>query len=332
MIGNNRNNRNGEFAERGRIARRLLAAVIYIMLAAAAYWYFKTHREDFSRMLSLKPAHLVGLLALNFISRIFLGARMKYLIEPFGTGLSLAEGTGVSLMQGYGNTVAVKGGTVGIAYYLYRTKGLGIDRFLAVTGGGFVITAATLSVFGLVGYGLISMGGRYAGPAIPLIFSIILAGGIGALLFPKLHVKTGKTGRFLLRVMEGWNVIKSNRSNILKLVAVEFMVLVTFAARYWVAFDAFGQPIGLIGGFLLAPPAYLTTMVSVTPVGVGIREPLLAYMSGILGYAVTGGLGAAVLDSLALMAVSLVGGPVAALALVGRYDKQNGSERRRKAG
>ncbi|GEM_PF-1953941 len=306
-----------------RASRRIAAVIIYILLAAAALWYFGAHREEFTRMLSLKPVHLALLVIFNLVTRVFIGARIKFLTAPFGVKVSVAEGTGLSLMQGYGNAVAIKGGTVGVAYYLYRVKNFSIDRFLAILGGGFVITTITLSVAGLGGAAYLSARGAPLGPEIPLMFVLVLAGALGMLVFPRLNIRAGRIGAVLSGALEGWNVLKSNRSNLLKLACVELCILASFAARYWVAFRAFGQPIGFVQAFLLAPPAYFSLMVNFTPVGVGVREPLLAYMSGILGHTVSGGLGAAVLDSIILVAISLVGGPIATSILVGKAPRKD---------
>jgi len=303
--------------------RRIAAVVIYAALAAAAIWYFRAHREDFDRMLAITPLHLALLFIFNLATRVFNGARIKFLTAPFGVNVNMAEGAGLSLMQGYGNAVAIKGGTVGVAYYLYRAKNFSVDRFLAITGGGFVITTITLSIAGLAGVAYLSAQGGNIGPEIPLLFVVTLFGALAMLVVPQLNLRAGRIGNFLSGALEGWNVLKSNRSNLFKLVCIELCILATFAARYWVAFRAFGQPISFLQAFLLAPAAYFSLMVNFTPVGVGVREPLLAYMSGILGYTVSGGLGAAVLDSLALVTISLVGGPIATSILVGKAPRED---------
>lgn len=305
-----------------RRSRRIPAAIVYIILAAAACWYFRAHREEFKKMLSLRISHLAMLIGLNLVFRVLIGIRLKLLTRPFGVELGLGEGTGLSLMQGYGNAVAIKSGTVAVALYLNKYRSLSIDRFLAITGGGFVIAVITSSMAGLLGYGVLAIRGNAAGPEIPLMFCAALAGGLSMLLAPGFNVKAGRLGNFLLKVIGGWNVLKSHRVNLIKLILVELCVMTSFAARYWVAFRAFGQPIDFSQAFLLGPPAYLSVMANVTPVGVGIREPLLAYMAGILGHDVGGGLGAAVLDSIVFVMTSLIGGPIAATILWGRTNKK----------
>jgi len=291
---------------------------IYLLLALAAGWYFYSHRAEFALMFDFRPIHFALLLLLHLLSRLLLGIRLKFLVSPFAVDLNVAEGAGLSFMQGYGNAIAIKGGTVGLAYYLYKRKKFGIDRFMAITGGGFVITALTLGVAGLAGTAYLASHAGPVRPEIPLLFCLITAGAFGLILLPRFRIRMGRAGKLVTAVLEGWNVLKSRRSNIIKLITVETCILVTFAARYWVAFRAFDRPIDFVSAFVLAPPAYLTQTANFTPLGVGIREPLLAYISGILGHTVSGGLGAAVLDSSFLVAVALIGGPIATSILAGK--------------
>lgn len=308
----------------GAQPRRLIISLpIYLLLALAGGWYFYGHRHDFSRMLDFRATHLALLLLLHFFTRLLLGLRLRLLVSPFKVDLSVSESLGLSFMQGYGNAVAIKGGTVGLAYYLFKRKNFGIDRFMAITGGGFVITALTLGITGLAGSAYPAALTGPVRPRILLLFCLITAGALGLILLPRLRIRMGRAGRFVTAVFEGWNVLKSARSNILKLVILEICILATFTARYRVVFGMFGQPLDLLSAFLLAPPAYLTQMLNFTPMGVGIREPLLAYMSGILGHTVSGGLGAAAVDSLFLVAVALIGGPIAAPILAGRAGEKN---------
>ncbi len=310
-------------AEETRPRRLVISLAIYVVLALAAGWYFYHHRQNFSRMLDFHPAHLALLLLLHLLTRLLLGLRLKFLVSSFKVDMGVAEGAGLSLMQGYGNALTIKGGTVGLAYYLFKQKNFGIDRFTVITGGGFVITALTLGVAGLAGTGYLASGAETVRPEIPLLFGLITAVALGIILLPRLRLRMGRIGRFVTAVFEGWNVLKADRSNITRLILLEICILATFAARYWVVFRTFGQPIELVGAFLLAPPAYLTQMANFTPLGVGLREPLLAYISGILGHTVQGGLGAAVVDSVFLLAVALVGGPIASSILAGKHGKKN---------
>lgn len=286
-----------------------MGIVICVLLIFVAAWYFIAHRSDFRKLWDLDPLDMACLIGLNLMTRILIGARLKFLTEPFGVNLSLKEGTGLSVVQAYGNVVAIKGGTAGIAYYLYSKKNFGLDRFLSITGGGFVVTTLSIGAAGLMGVGLASLSSG-VGPEIPLLFSAFLLGAFALVIIPRFRLPSSKITNFINSIAEGWDVLRGSRVNLIRLVAIEVAILMSFALRYFIAFRGFSQPIRLSQAFLLAPPAYLSLMLNVTPAGLGVREPALAYMSGILGYTVKGGLGAAVLDSAVMVIISLVLGPI----------------------
>jgi len=291
--------------------KRYTGIFICIILALIAAGYFTAHRTDFMELWNMAPMDLAFLVGMNLVTRVLVGARLKYLTAPFGLKLSLREGTALSFIQAYGNVVAIKGGTVAIAYYLYSEKNFGLDRFISITGGGFVVTILSISAAGLIGIGLVSLHSG-VGPEIPFFFSIIFLGALALLILPSLRMPLTRITKFVKNVMEGWDVLRSSRLNLFRLVAVEIAILMSFAIRYYIAFRGFSQSIRLSQAFILAPPAYLSLMLNFTPAGLGIREPILAYMSGILGYTVKGGLGAAILDSAVMVIISLAIGPFVA--------------------
>ena len=303
-----------------------MGIVVGLVLFGLAGWYFRRNRDDFIELFNFNAWYLVAIMALNILTRFLIGVRLRFLTRPFGVDVGLLEGAGLSIIQGYGNVVAIKGGTAGVAWYLYRNKGLGIDRFLAILAGGFVITALTASAAGLVGLVIVSWPRFEIGPEIPLFFVLMFIAALALIIFPRVKLPETRLMNFLNKVADGWNMLRSKWSNIFVLAGVELAILMSFALRYWVAFRAFSQPVSLSKSFLLAPPAYMSFIVNVTPAGMGVREPLLAYMSGILGYTVKGGLGAAVLDSAVFALLMLVLGPVCVYLLIPRRGEGDDDE------
>lgn len=293
--------------------RKSAGILFLLVLLTGGLFYYHSHKSLFLELFSIRVADLLFLVLLNLVMRLLVGFRLKLLTNPFGVDLKISEATELAMIQAYGNLVAVKGGTLGIAYYLYRKKDFTIEKFLAITGIGFLITAMVASFAGLV-TALVATFYVRIGRIVVLAFAIIMISTIIVFVVPRFRFLRSGRG-FVSRTLEAWFVLKSKKKILVMLIVVEFAVLLSFALRYFVAFRGFNQSILLFQAFLLAPPAYLSLMVNFTPAGMGIREPLVAYMSAILGYHLQGALGGAALDSAVMAIVSLITGPLSGFFL-----------------
>jgi uncharacterized protein (TIRG00374 family) len=88
--------------------------------------------------------------------------------------------------------------------------------------------------------------------------------------------------------------------------------------RYYIAFRAFSLNISFWYCLMLAPLSILTTFISITPAGLGIREAVICFTSKILGMGLNPGMYAASLDRAVVMFWVFILGPIFGYILIDR--------------
>lgn len=292
-------------------ALKLLPTVVVIALAAV---FFYGNREKLADVLNISALHIVGLALISVITRYLIGIRLKLLTRPLGAELSHREAFGLSIVQGYLNAIFPKAGTAAIAYYLKQVRDFAVNRFFSMLGGGFIVSGIVGGAVGLAGT-LIYMrevSSAHSASIVQMGFAVLLCSCLVIMLvrpWGSLNEEEEAQKGAIRKVIGGWWLIRREPRLIMMLMAVELATLLSFGARYWIAFRAFSVEAGFFKCLILAPIAHMSFMLNITPAGMGVREIAIGVTSALIGSGRVEATSAAALDTAVSLGVMLLVGP-----------------------
>lgn len=242
---------------------------------------------------------------------------MKVLTESLDLRLEPRDWMGVAVMQSFLNYLPLKGGMFANALYLKQWHNFSYMKFISMIGSSGLITILSVGLIGLIVssfyyfYGNISM-------ILPCLFSSLVVFTLLFIVFSaRFDFSEGALKR-LNQVVEGWNMIRTERTSLVSLILLDLLSALIFSMRYYIAFRAFSMNIPFWYCLMLAPLSILTTFISVTPAGLGIREAVIGFTSKILGTGLNPGMYAASLDRAVVMFWVFILGPIFGYVLIER--------------
>jgi len=166
---------------------------------------------------------------------------------------------------------------------------------------------ATLALYLLFlsGNGVIGLLLLASFPAFQNVSSILwlaFAGMTASILFIWLPFNKGwmltKIAGYLQELAAGWDWLRKEPRRLVLLLMVQFLTVLLFTTRLWLAFRAISQQVGWQICLLFAAATILTQLVSITPGSLGIREGIVAGLGMLLGMPVELSIVAVTLDRL----------------------------------
>jgi uncharacterized membrane protein YbhN (UPF0104 family) len=279
--------------------------------------FFTNNFAEIKRIFAIKVYTLVSLSCLVLSTQFVNGLRMKVLTDSLNLRLEPRDWMGVAIVQSFLNYLPLKGGMFANAVYLKRWHNFSYMKFISMIGSSGLITI--LSV-GFIGFFISSFYYFYRNISVimPCFFLSLVT---FTLLFIAFSVRFDSSGGALKRlnqVIEGWNMIRTERTSIVSLMALDLLSAFIFSMRYYIAFRAFSLNISFWYCLMLAPLSILTTFISITPAGLGIREAVIGFTSKILGMGLNPGMYAASLDRAVVMFWVFILGPIFGYILIDR--------------
>jgi uncharacterized protein (TIRG00374 family) len=146
---------------------------------------------------------------------------------------------------------------------------------------------------------------------IPLFFGGVSCAVILLALMPNAELKaSNRWNRALSKAWEGWNIIRTDFSLLLKVSALTLVSFLLAAASLFVAYRALGLPIDFLTALLIGLFTSLSILLRVTPGNLGIQEAVISLTSALLGAGFEEGFLGAILVRTASLIVVFVLGPV----------------------
>lgn len=283
----------------------LIGAVCVVWLGHVLW----TRWDELSGVLDLHWWMLGLLLLLTCASHLQRALEFDFMLrrldvrEPFIDGLLL---TGSALLLNY---LPFSAGSVARAVALRRKHALRYASYVSALLVASLVNGQTASLCGLIA----SLGSPVHGggvPVVTLLFAGLFVGGTLVVAVPASWAPRG-AGIFAERirdVSEGIALIRNHGSGIATLAALSFLKLLLNSSRMWICFYAFGINLPLHTLVLLGSAAVVVSLVNLAPGNMGVRELVLAALSGATGTSATIGAAAASLDRAVLLGYALVVG------------------------
>jgi uncharacterized membrane protein YbhN (UPF0104 family) len=290
-----------------RLAHDLLAVLVPLGFVV----FLWERREHFASVLDISALHVAVLCAIVALTWVVVAAQNFLLYRASGVPVGFWECVVLTVGSAFGNYLPMRLGTVVRAHYLKAVHGLRYARFGSVFGVRTILTVAATGVLGLVGTIGIGLGGGRLSLDLALVFGALIVLPVVAWMMP-LPASRGDVGRVrraLGDLAEGARALRRQPGPSLGVLGLILVQQATLAMRFGVASIATGTepPLALL--LLLAPLAVLSSYLSVTPGGLGVREVVMGYVTFATGSSFASGVYVGAVDRAILLAmVGLFGG------------------------
>jgi len=276
----------GDLSATARRWRLVLCIAILAAFFAWTGWYVHRHGPEFRVLAEVPLRPLIGLFALSVASVVCNGLYIKFALQAFGVDLPAREWLSLTVTTSVLNYVTpLRGGMVVRAVYLKTHYRFGYADFLSTLSAMYLMHVFTYGLLGLAGQALLWR----QGAGVDRIALVILASGaaVSALLV-LVPVRLPRWQAFplrqIVRILDGWTLLRRKRASFIKLMATTLVFAVLSALEVKLASSAVAVGLPWGGVALYTAGQNLAVLGSLTPVALGIAEVVSIYLGGALGY------------------------------------------------
>ncbi len=268
--------------------RTTLSLVLLGVVCLAAYWYVRTHSEDFQAV-ELVSWPAIGLVAVCFGFNIaFRGLFSLFVLRAVRVDLTFLESFQLSAVATMTNFVLpFRSGTGLRALYLKRCYGLELTLFASTMTALYIFFIFVNCLLGMVALLLLT---ALHDPTSLKLFAILaclgLASGWAIFLAPDVPRGDGRLLKYLSRISEGWDQIRSSRPILVAALSTTAGTSFFASLGLYSAFQAFGLDIGPGGSILLMASQNVGGLIGITPGAAGFQEGAGLLFSSVLSVTV----------------------------------------------
>lgn len=292
--------------------RRLAALALGLGLFAWAGFYLAAHFQEFRSALVFRPWPLAALTLLILAHYAALGLFNRRAVAAFGVRLSFTEWFGLGLVSTLGNYILPFRGGAGI-------RGLYLKGRHALPLTTFMITFAAFMVLSLLAAGLAGLGAlvfltslaTVEASVLALFFALVSLAALMVAFFPVSPAWFKRSWlRPLGRLAADWRLIMGRGRLAFDLLFWVLAYDVVQCLMIYAAFAAMDIHLGLGGVVMVTALLSLTSLVTITPGGLGVQEAALVLTTSLLGVGPAQALAVALLIRAVVMATAFLLGPV----------------------
>lgn len=268
--------------------KKVVAYIILAIILAFVFKYLVDNPQIFDKLRNLNISEFFVLSLFVVLVLIVNGFRAKILTEIFtNSKLSFKEWFGLSTLNTLGNYSPFQGGFVARGYYLKNYYKIPYSHFASSILTSTLLTFSTFSFLSALAilFGFLTKGLFYTAPF--WLFTAIGISGVSViLLLPKLRKRRNPknlVGRTIHSLIDGWEVIGSNKTILLKLISVDLVALIIVSLRFFYAALILDVGISLIQSVIISAMAMVTLLVNITPGAIGIRETIAGFSATVVG-------------------------------------------------
>ena len=242
--------------------------------------------SDFSILADVPGRTLAGLFAIAAATVICNGLYIKFALQAFQVDLPAREWLSLTVATSVLNYVTpLRGGMVVRAVYLKSHHRFGYVDFLSTLSAMYLMYVFTYGLLGLAGQALLWR----QGAGCDRIALAILASGAAVaagLMFVRVPLPRWRVFplRQLVRILDGWTLLRRKRSAFLKLLLTTLVFAALSALEVKLASSAVAVDLPWGGVLLYTAGQNLAVLGALTPVALGIAEVVSIYLGTALGY------------------------------------------------
>ena len=268
-------------------------------------YLFIAHKDLFVSNLHLSKELIAVSFSAVLFTTVLIGVKYFITFLIIGIKLPIFESIPLGFVNRFLNQILTNLGEAFVAIHMKSTRKV---LFLSY-GGLFIITMLFSIAFNLilVVFIMCSYLNRFD---LFILFVLILF--IIAFLFIKMvrKIRTYKKLSKITPLFMALSAFFNVPTIILYLFIIDILYLIGMAVRYWAAFLLAGTALPFLNCLMMVPFANLTSMIGITPLGMGITEGVLSMLGKVLGYSIEQGFLAASLDRGIMICALLIFGPI----------------------
>ncbi len=279
--------------------KRIIAILAWVIVLTALITYLISHFEDLKKLLHLSISNIITLVFLFIITQLLNGLRIMLFIGKVGIRLNIWECFSVANVNTMINYLPFKGGLFATAIYLKNTHALSYTNFASITIASHIVQLLTVT---FVTTFLIAIYSLLTGVFLVKLFYIFCLLFVGILLATLLfkgfikNIVNASRWQKIQKVINGLNIIISDRRLLLKLVLINFLAILVMSVRFAISFKIVSYDAPLILSFLAGQVKIIAVLLGIIPSGLGIAELFAGGVSEMMHAGVDMGVYAASVD------------------------------------
>jgi uncharacterized membrane protein YbhN (UPF0104 family) len=299
-----------------------------LILAALAGYFISTHLESI-KAIKVTSWSSLGYMAIFELGMLTMnGVFSKVMLREFKVDLDFYEWFGLSVINTAGNLLLpFRGGIVLNGIFLKKRFDFPLSDYMVTVMGTYVVTFFCSALIGITGMGYLYV---FQGVDSWLISSCLA--GIAIILGAVMYFDTTALISGLkipalnkyLKVLSAWDRIRGKNGVILFVVILVAINLSLAACATFYGFQTIGQSIGLVECLMLAIVAGFSSMLSILPANLGIREVMTGVTSTLLGVNAVGSVTVSLIERLLVFILAVTGSLICLPILL--KDKSNLSD------
>ncbi|MGV8152622.1 MAG: lysylphosphatidylglycerol synthase transmembrane domain-containing protein [Candidatus Nanoarchaeia archaeon] len=298
--------------------KNIIGLLVLIVLLFLFVFYIIKNINEFKSLSFVSPGYILIMIAISGVIIILNAYILKYLLEPFKIKLKFKEYFGLTVITSFYNTILpLRGGLFAKAAYLNKKHSFEISGFVAIMAGIYIINFFVAGAFGLIALFLIHRLFDIFNIIVFLGFlSCFLVSGFIIIFSPKFPETKIPFLNTIIKVINGWHSIKSNKKIVLIVFIISSLQLLMGTFFAYFAYQVFGVNIGLAKALLISSIGPLLVVIGITPSGLGINEAVSVFLAISIGISAVESIAVAVISRFASIIISFILGPIYSFILL----------------
>ncbi|BFN37124.1 lysylphosphatidylglycerol synthase transmembrane domain-containing protein [Fidelibacter multiformis] len=299
----------------------ILVPIIYLIL------------KNKETILSLKDINIFGVLLLLLSSILaYLPTSLEFNIslKLFNIPISYIESFKLSSLNSmYNYFIPIRGGSFARAYLLKKRYGLDYSKYLSLLGGLYFIGIFVSSLIALLTLNILLLF-LHMWYCKLYFLSLFLFLTLIVLFFLLNKIKTiqsqnhrNKVIKALIKIYVGLSLFKKNPKVIVKISLVQIILVLFLTLRLYISFILLDISVSFIHLLVVQSLVTFSTILSITPGNIGIREGIVGLLSNLFGISLPGAFMAAALDRVVSMCVVFLFGFISHLNILHQDQKEH---------
>ena len=284
------------------------------------YIYFIVVKWDvFRNLLDIRIHYLLILTILIILTWFANAFQAKLLLDFQGVKIGLLKNVLLICASVLGNHLPFRLGTLYRMHYLKKNFNVNYQQFGSIIVFRFLLLIVLTGMIGIVCVGYIYFTYHRFNIGFCLLMIAFVGLPLGGYWLQKTYLFNRLPQNRFWNKFEVFNsslgIFSENRVLMFKISLFILLQIIIFTLRFFVSSMLLNERVPLIVLFLMSPIAITTSLLVLTPGGIGFRETLLGIVSQLTGYGFDSGVFMATVDRGVLIAATLIFGAISYVAL-----------------
>lgn len=297
--------------------KRLLGAIIALVIIGIFVWYIASNWQQFSQLSFVHAWLLLPALVVAGINIYCVGMLMELALRPLGVRLSSQETLGLASLNRFCNLISP--GYLGAAIramYLKKTYRFSFANFSSSFLASNLVLFLVSGLLALLAFGLSggSLGGESGNLPIILLVAVVLFTGMLIMPFGPVRqclekLRAKRKNKLLERfsaALAGFIKIRHQPLLFYTLALWAALSIGTATLMVWLLYHTLGYPIAFLSALFITAIGNWGVIFSITPANIGIREGLMVIAAHVMQVPIVETLAVSLLMRLVVFVVAAV--------------------------